>query len=194
MDHKSYLLFIIILIQFICLYKKQTFLYYPTFIIIYLTLTYFFTNIQNKAFLYNGILMVPMQYSVITAFIIALLILLTTCMYTIYCKKKILSNNFMYDITIKHHQTTINLKALLDSGNEVYYQGYPLIIINKKHLQNQHIIDTLYTTGVVQQQMEITIIQEIIINKQSLKNVYVALIENIDYDCLLNKQLMGGVI
>lgn len=42
--------------------------------------------------------------------------------------------------------------------------------------------------------IEIGVVDEVVVNGQSLKNVYVGLVDYMEYDGLLNKELMGGII
>lgn len=42
--------------------------------------------------------------------------------------------------------------------------------------------------------IEIVKVNQIIVNKQLLQDVYIGVIKGIQYECLLNKALMGGVL
>lgn len=190
-------LFIVLIgwfILFLIVYQKQLFLYFPTFMILYFTIVYFICSLSPSSFIYNGLLMFPMQISILGSFMIVLLFTLSTVMYFIYCKKKISSMNYMYPIQLTYQGNTIYCNALLDSGNEMYYEGYPLILFSKRVIEDYQKITTLYSNGVIEQVIDIIVIERCIINDQKLNNIYAGVINQLDYDCLLNKQLMGGII
>ena len=42
--------------------------------------------------------------------------------------------------------------------------------------------------------IEIIKVDQVIINNQRLQDIYVGVIAGIQYDCLLNKSLMGGIL
>ena len=42
--------------------------------------------------------------------------------------------------------------------------------------------------------IEIIKVEQLVINNQVLEDVYAGIITGIHYDCLLNKELMGGII
>ena len=42
--------------------------------------------------------------------------------------------------------------------------------------------------------IDIICIDELVVNHQQLHNVYAGIIDDIHYECLLNKDVMGGVI
>lgn len=193
-DSVSYLIFVFWFIIFFLLYKKQVFIFFPIFIIIFQTISYFIASVSQVSFIYNGILIIPMQYSMIAIIIVATLMILSNCMYIIYCKKRIIAKDFMYEVVIVHKKVRFKINAILDSGNNVYYNGFPLIILNKDRINNIEIIDSIFTSGVLVQMIEIGVVDEVVVNGQSLKNVYVGLVDYMEYDGLLNKELMGGII
>lgn len=55
-------------------------------------------------------------------------------------------------------------------------------------------IDTIYSKGLIKRKIDIIKIDYILINKQRLENVYVGILDDMEYDCLLNYELTGGVI
>ncbi|MFR2988319.1 MAG: hypothetical protein ACLTMR_05695, partial [Faecalibacillus sp.] len=86
------------------------------------------------------------------------------------------------------------IKGFLDSGNEVYYEGFPLILINQKIIDEYEVIDVLELNDLREDIIEIIKVDQVIINNQRLQDIYVGVIAGIQYDCLLNKELMGGII
>ena len=88
----------------------------------------------------------------------------------------------------------ILIKGFLDSGNEVYYEGFPLIIINQKIIDEYEVIDVLELNDLREDIIEIIKVDQVIINNQRLQDIYVGVIAGIQYDCLLNKSLMGGIL
>ena len=56
---------------FLCLYHKQIFLYYPIFIFVYFSLLLFASSIIPEAFIYNGILISPLNSTSIDYLLLA---------------------------------------------------------------------------------------------------------------------------
>ena len=51
-------------------------------------------------------------------------------MFIVYLKRKIRIDDYLYVMKLDYQQHSYTIKGFLDSGNEVYYEGFPLIIIN----------------------------------------------------------------
>lgn len=193
-DNIYYILLCGWFLTFLYVFKKQVFLYYPIFVFIYYSLLYFMQSLITEAFIYQGILITPISYTNITLGVIAIVFLTLQTMFIVYSKKKTAIDRYTFDLTIVYQQQTYQYQGFLDSGNEVYYEGYPLLLINKNKLPNYQKIDTVVVDNVQDIVIDIIQVETCIVNHQELKNIYVGMIENIKYDCLLHKQLMGGVI
>ncbi|RHP77705.1 hypothetical protein DXA62_02470, partial [Coprobacillus sp. OF03-2AA] len=87
-----------------------------------------------------------------------------------------------------------HLSGFLDSGNHANYLGYPLIFIKKSKIDTYQQLDTLIIDGLKKRKIDIILVDQVLVNKQSLRNVYIGVLDELDYDCLLNKELMGGII
>ena len=184
LDSYSWLIILIWAVVFLCLYQRQIFLYYPIFIFVYFSLLLFASSIIPEAFIYNGILISPVNVSSIGLFIVSLLVVLMQIMFIVYLKRKIRIDDYLYVMKLDYQQHSYTIKGFLDSGNEVYYEGFPLILINQKIIDEYEVIDII----------EIIKVDQVIINNQRLQDIYVGVIAGIQYDCLLNKSLMGGIL
>ena len=153
-DKYSWIILIVWMIMFYYLYHNQIFLYYPIFIFIYFSTLFFTSSLIPEAFIYNGILITPLNTSSMMLFVI----------------------------------------GLLDSGNEVYYEGFPLILIKSGIIEDYDVIDIMELNDLRSEYIEIVKVNQIIVNKQLLQDVYIGVIKGIQYECLLNKALMGGVL
>lgn len=193
-DKMSYLLCVIWVVFFLFFFKKQIFLFYPTFIIIYFSLLYFIQSLQPNSYIYNGILITPMQYSSGITVLLGCFFLILQVLFIVYCKKKIRVTSYMYPICLQYQEHQITCTGFLDSGNEVYYLGYPITLLNKNMLSNYQVVDTIYVNSGTTCSIDIIKVDQMVVNNQKLKDIYMGVIENIEYDCLLNKQLMGGVL
>ena len=89
LDSYSWLIILIWAVVFLCLYQRQIFLYYPIFIFVYFSLLLFASSIIPEAFIYNGILISPVNVSSIGLFIVSLLVVLMQIMFIVYLKRKI---------------------------------------------------------------------------------------------------------
>ncbi len=185
---------IIWLIIFAFLFKKQLFLYYPTFLTLYFSVLYFIKELVEEGFIYHGILIIPTTYYAMSLFVVGLFFSMIQGIYCFYLKKKITNQHFCYQMKMEylHHQYQIT--GFLDTGNETYYHGFPLIIIKKEILKEYQVIDHLLITSPTHLEIEIIMIDTLTINHQRLNHIYAGIISQIQYDCLLNKQLMGGIL
>jgi hypothetical protein len=147
-----------------------------------------------EAFIYQGMFITPVSYINITLSIMAVIFLTLQTMFIIYSRRKIVTKTYMFDVTIVYKREKYEYCGFLDSGNEVYYQGYPLILVNKNKIHSYQAIDTMVIDNMSNSIIDVIQVDKCIINHQELKDVYVGIIKNIKYDCLLHKQLMGGVI
>ena len=84
--------------------------------------------------------------------------------------------------------------GIVTTGNEVYYEGFPLILINEKIIDKYEIIDVVELNDLRSDFIGVIKVDTLAINNQLLENIYVGVIRGIKYDCLLNKSLMGGIL
>lgn len=193
MNQYLYLSFFIWLIVFLIIFKKQIFLYYPIFLIVYFSVLLFVKSLIVESFIYNGVLITPTNFFDMTVVIVCIFFSIMQVMFLIYLKKKIMNQTFIYDVRIKYDGKTYRLTGFLDSGNEAFYQGYPLIFFKKSLFEQYQVIDQI-TLQPAMIEADIIKIESMTINHQTIHDIYAGLIDHIEYDCLLNKQLMGGVI
>lgn len=190
----SWLIIIIWLVIFLCIFRKQTFLYYPVYLFVYFSLLFFNNSLINDSLIYNGFLITPISYIDISLFFVATFFIIVFVLYISYINKKVTNESYFYDLVLTVNHCKYYLKGFMDSGNEVFYQGFPLILVNSKLINNYITIDCLTIDNINDLKINISMASSCFINKQELNNIYIGIIDNIKYDCLLNKQLMGGII
>lgn len=193
-DSYSWMILIIWLVIFYLLYQKQIFLYYPVFLFIYFSILYFVSSFIYESFIYNGILIVPVSFSSFVLFIVGLLFVLLQIMFIVYLKRKVRINSYLYPVKLFYAGKQYVFNGFLDSGNEVYYEGFPLILINEKIIDKYEIIDVVELNDLRSDFIGVIKVDTLAINNQLLENIYVGVIRGIKYDCLLNKSLMGGIL
>lgn len=194
LDKISYIVCLLWLLIFFILFKRQIFLFYPTFLILYFSILYFIQSMQPNSYIYNGILITPMQYTSGITIILGGMFLILQVLFIVYCKKKLRITTYMYPINLNYQNQQIQCTGFLDSGNEVYYLGFPIALINKEVIKEYQAVDSIYVESIATCSIEIIKVDKMVVNNQVLNNIYMGVIENIQYDCLLNKQLMGGVL
>lgn len=193
-DKYNWLILVVWLVIFYCLFHKQMFLYYPSFIFIYFSILFFASSLIPEAFIYNGILITPLKSSGMMLFVISILVVLMQVMFIIYLRRKVRINSYLYPIELRYQDQIYLFDGFLDSGNEVYYEGFPLILIKTGIIEQYEIIDILELNDLRSDLIEIIKVEQLVINNQVLEDVYAGIITGIHYDCLLNKALMGGVL
>lgn len=194
LDKYSWLILVIWAIIFLCLYRRMIFLYYPVFIFVYFSILLFASSIIPEAFIYNGILISPVNISSIGLFVVSIVVVLIQIMFIIYLKRKVRINDYLYVMELNYKDRIYKIQGFLDSGNEVYYEGYPLILVNQGIIKDYQVIDILRLNDLREDVIEIIKVKQIFINNQTLQDIYVGVIAGIQYDCLLNKSLMGGIL
>ena len=127
-------------------------------------------------------------------FVISILVVLMQVMFIIYLRRKVRINSYLYPIELSYQGQKYLFDGFLDSGNEVYYEGFPLILIKTGIIEQYEMIDILELNDLRSDLIEIIKVEQLVINNQVLEDVYAGIITGIHYDCLLNKALMGGVL
>lgn len=193
-DYLPYISLIYWFILFVLLFKKQFFLYFPAYLVVYFSVLLFINTLIQNSFIYNGILITPTHYTDIAIICVAIIFVIIEYMYLIFIRKKVIHHQYLYDIEFIYKENKYHCSGFLDSGNEAYYKGYPLIFLKRGIIRDYQKIDTLIVDTLSYKQVDIICIRQFHINNQILNDVYIGIIDNIHYDCLLNKELMGGVI
>lgn len=193
-DYIPYMSLLYWLFLFILLFKKQCFLYFPVYLIVYFSILLFINTLIENSFVYNGILITPTHYTDIAFLCVVFLFSIIELMYLVYLRKKTTKQYYLYDIDFVYAKNQYHISGFLDSGNEAYYQGFPLIFIKKGIIQDYSRIDTYWIHQMEDRQVDIICIDDMFINHQHLHHVYAGILDDLTYDCLLNKDVMGGVI
>lgn len=142
-DEGNSFVFMVWFLLFFILYRKRVFLYFPTFMIVYCTVVFFISSLSYYSYVYNGICIVQIGFSFILSTVVMVLCLLTTTMYIVYCRKKIKQIDFMYDVKLLMGQRVVCLNMLLDSGNDLYYAGFPMIVLSRHRVTGYVVIDQI---------------------------------------------------
>ena len=193
-NYLPYISFLYWIVLFLFIFKKQFFLYFPVFLIVYFSILFFINTLIKESFIYNGILITPINYKDIVIVVMTCVFLIIEIIYLIYTKRKIKQKDDLYDVTLIFNNKIYHLSGFLDSGNHANYLGYPLIFIKKSKIDTYQQLDTLIVDGLKKRKIDIILVDQVLVNKQSLRNVYIGVLDELDYDCLLNKELMGGII
>ena len=136
----------------------------------------------------------PIDAGAIGLLIVAMFTVLMQILFIIYLKRKVRINEYLYDLEIMYQNHKYLIKGFLDSGNEVYYQGFPLILINQEIIGEYQAIDVINLDDLRNDEIEVIKLDYLLVNHQKLQDIYAGMIANIQYDCLLNKVLMGGIL
>lgn len=186
---EGFLLFYYLIISYIY-FKKQIYLYYPIFVFIYISLLSFFDLCLENMIIFQGILLCE-GLSISSLTLIVICAVVACYCYIQYCSLLLKENDDYVDIFYNNKQYI----GFIDNGNKVLYKGYPLIFFSKDILGEYKTIDYIeIKTAIKDDLIPIIEIDEITINHQLLHHIYVGVIEDLDYDCILSPRLMGGII
>ena len=171
-------------------YKRMMIRYFICFMAIYLSIVYFNGSIL-EAFVFNGLVLFPTNQSIYYPIFYTLIcgVLIALCFMT--TKQKISQQNYYTTVECFYQNQRFKWEGFMDSGNNAYYHGNPLIFIKK--------IDKVYTTigqlevnGVVIRNLDLILIDEMILKNQKYTKVYACIDKTLEYDCLLHHEYWGG--
>lgn len=170
-------------------FRKQTYIFYPIYVFIYISLLSFLEFCLPHSLIFQGILIVE-DLNMISMAILAVLTCVVVYFYISFCNYK-LNQDDMIDVSF----LDIQCLGFIDNGNRVFYKGYPVIFISKRLFHEYLPIDTIeISTAYSSERVDIILLDDIDINHQTLHHVYVGLMSSGEYDCILNTQLMGGLL
>lgn len=170
-------------------FRKQTYIYYPIYMFVYISLLSFIQFILPQSLIFQGILLIE-GMSGFSYFIVGILCLLIGYFYITFCNYKI-SQNDVVDVVMDKQC----LKGLVDNGNKTFYKGYPLIFVLKSKLNDYQVIDHIEVmTATDKEDIEIIELYDIDIHHHHFKHLYAGVLTHCEYDCILNTQLMGGLL
>ena len=99
-DYLPYISFLYWFVLFLFFFKKQFFLYFPVFLIVYFSILFFINTLIKESFIYNGILITPISYKNLVIIVITFLFLIIQSIYLTYTKRKIKHQNYLYDVIL----------------------------------------------------------------------------------------------
>lgn len=176
------------LVLIIIYFKSNAYIYYPLFIFIYMSILSFMNMVIKNSSIYQGILLVEsMSMSLI---IFLCLFILSLIYFFIY----------YYKTKIQDYKVTIIIKGqkyigLIDTGNHASYKGYPIIFVNKSICTQHEIIDYIeIRTLSGYKSIAIIKMNNIKINNRLIESIYAGIMENNEYDFILNNKILGGML
>lgn len=170
-------------------FRKQVYIYYPIYLFIYISLISFLEYLLPQSVIFQGVLLIE-GFNVTSLGIVAILMCIIIYFYISFCSYK-LNRSEMIDVCF----FDVHCLGFIDNGNKVFYKGYPVIFISKHLLSEYQAVDTIdITTATSLETIDIILLDDIDINHQTLHHVYAGLMSSSEYDCILNAQLMGGLL
>ncbi|MFR7591754.1 MAG: hypothetical protein ACLUVC_09940 [Longibaculum sp.] len=170
-------------------FRRLTYIYYPLFLFIYISLLSFIDMMLPSSLIFQSVLLIE-GFDFLSLFIISIMVICIFYFYISFCQQKIHGDELV-DVCF------LDKKCLgfIDSGNKVFYQGYPVIFITKELMGDYEKVGTIQIeTALKQEEVDIMMMDEIEINHQTLHHVYVGVMSSSEYDCILNSQLLGGLL
>lgn len=170
-------------------FRKLTYIYYPLFIFIYISILSFLEFMLPSSTLFQCVLLVE-GFDFISLLIVSILVIIVFYFYISFCHYKI-NQDEMVNVSF------LGKKCLgfVDNGNKVFYHGYPVIFITERLLEGYQAIDTIKIETANQVEMiDIILMNDIEINDTILHHVYVGVMSSSEYECILNSQLLGGML
>ncbi len=171
----------------VLLFRELVYIYYPLFVFAYVSIISFMHLLIKDSLIFQGILLIQ-GLSLSLMVMICLMMVIFIYFYLYYCKYKI-HNHYVDVFFNKQHYL-----GFVDNGNQVSYQGCPVIFMKKDYIEGDF-LETIEVEVINSTQMiDIVQVKDICINHHVLHDVYVGVLYECEYDCILNNQLLGGFI
>ncbi|MCD7950782.1 MAG: hypothetical protein LUG12_11070 [Erysipelotrichaceae bacterium] len=171
----------------VLLFRKLTYIYYPLYVFIYVSITSFMQLMIKDSFIFQGVLLLS-GLSLSTYLFMSIVVVLFIYFYLYYCKNKIHGNYVEVSLHDKH------CLGFIDNGNHVTYKGSPVIFMNKAYIHEEYIDDIEIEVVNDKQMIHLVMVKDISINHYVLHDIYVGVLHDCEYDCILNNQLLGGLL
>jgi hypothetical protein len=170
-------------------FKKLVYIYYPLYVFIYISILVFVDVMLPSSTIFQGILIVEgiKWYSL---FALSFMMICIFYFYISFCQYKI-KDKHMVDVCF----FGIKCLGFIDTGNKVYYHGYPVVFINESLIKDYKKIDVIQIeTASAIENIDIIEIDKMSIQGKEISHVYAGMISSKEYDCILNSDLLGGLL
>lgn len=169
-------------------FRKFVYIYYPIYLFVYFSILSFVQWLLPSSAIFQGVLLIE-ETQIQCLIVLALLVIIISYFYIDLGRRRL-------------HQKMVKVKVgkqscfgFIDNGNQVTYRGYPVIFLNQKLKLDYPVIDQIWIeTACQQEKVDLIILPHITIGHQTLNDVYAGIIFSTQYDCILNQQLMGGLL
>lgn len=170
-------------------FKKSTYIYYPLLLFIYISIISFLEMILPLSSIFQCILIVE-GFGFVSMMILAVLVIVICYFYIMFCKYKIKPSE-MVKVCVNGKEC----EGFIDNGNEVFYKGHPVIFLTQEMIGDYVKIDSIeIETATSIKEVDITKVDEMMIHHHVFHQVYVGVITIKQYDCILNSELLGGLL
>lgn len=181
-------LFVYFLILTFFYFQKQIYIYYPLYIFIYLSVLTVMQWLVPSAIIFQGILLIE-GFHIHLVMILGVFALIITYFYIYSCRERV--HNKLVKVTFHDKQCY----GFIDTGNKVTYKGCPVIFLNQKLVLDYPVIDCIWVdTAHCTEKVDLIMIPDITIHHFKLHHVYAGIISSDMYECILNQQLLGGLL
>ena len=144
--------------------------------------------VLSHSIIFQGILLIE-NFEVSSFVVLAIFLLIIIYFYISFIQTKIHDNDIVINLDHKFY------RGFIDSGNQAWYKGYPLIFLSDKIVDQYDVIDSIYiNTAYRKEKVDIVLIGRMDINFETFYNVYAGKMNLNEYDCILNTYLLGGVL
>ncbi|MEG0276923.1 MAG: hypothetical protein RR630_07830 [Coprobacillus sp.] len=170
-------------------FRRLTYIYYPLTLFIYISIISFLEFVLPSSTIFQGVLIIDGIHSV-SLLLLSCMVICILYLYISFCQHKLKDNEWV-NVSFSDKKCL----GFIDNGNKVFYKGYPVIFISGKLIHDYAVIDKIdIETASQKETIDLTVFEEIEINYQKLNHVYVGIIHSNEYDCILNSQLLGGLL
>ena len=169
-------------------FRRLIYIYYPVFLFIYFSILSFIQWLLPSSIIFQGVLLIE-GYHLHSLLLIAIFTIVISYFYIELCRRRI--HHSMVKVSFEDK----SCYGFIYNGNQVTYHGYPVIFLNQKLVKDYPVIDQIWIeTASQQERIDLILLPDITIHHYQLHDVYVGIITSTQYDCILNQQLMGGLL
>ncbi len=170
-------------------FKKMIYIYFPLYLFIYVSILVFLDMIIPSSIIFQGILIVE-GFNFISLFVMGIFVLCVFYFYIAFCQHKLHQDKMIYVSFLGKE-----CLGFVDSGNKVFYKGYPVIFISQRLLDHYSKIDQIeIETAQSKEWIDIIQLDEINVQGHHLCHVYVGVMSSQEYECILHSELLGGLL
>ncbi|MFQ6861980.1 MAG: sigma-E processing peptidase SpoIIGA [Beduini sp.] len=188
----SLMMYFIIFLIHLLFYKKESFLFYCSYMISYHFFVFVLLKINTYSTFQHGIFIIYRFENLLINIVFLFIIIVCYLAHAFFLKRNLALKQLYYPVQFTYRGKDYQLKGYLDTGNKATYQGIPIIFIKEGLLKEDSYETIEIQTVNGYSDIKIVYLRNIQIGKERYVESYLGIVNemSIDGDCLLNVALL----